>query len=109
MRQSIVVALAALLVLLSSQAVVAHNPFPCGPAEVLVERLKSKYKEQVVAQGVTGGGALFQIYASQDGATWTALLLVATQEPHMACILSSGEGWQRQKPIYDLTAADLAR
>ena len=109
MRQSIAIAFAALLVLAASQGAWAHVPFPCAPAETMIERLKSKYKEQVVSQGVTGGGALFQVYASQDGSTWTVLLLIADQEPPVACVLGSGDGWQRQKPVYDPTAAGLMR
>ena len=47
----------------------------CAPRAEVLEILRSRYGEAVVAGGVTTKGALLEVVASADGGTWT---LIAT-------------------------------
>lgn len=66
------------------------QPPPCLPHERMEEMLGSKYGETPAGAGIMeGGGAVFILYASQDGASWT---LVIRQGP-VACIAATGVEW----------------
>ena len=62
---------AAALLLLASPAVA--QPAACGPTREVEAELARQYQARRIAAGeMTAGGAIV-VYASKDGATWTAL------------------------------------
>lgn len=50
---------------------------------------KEKFKEDIVAFGVTDGGALIQRLESEQG-TWSIVLSVS---PNRYCLMASGDAW----------------
>ena len=62
----------------------------CGPRREVAEFLRQRYREVVVAQGVTASGALLEVLAAPGG-SWS---LIVTAPDGRACVLASGEGWQ---------------
>lgn len=83
------------LILIALTVAIATPVFgqACGwqPHALIVQRLAEVYKETQVAYGVAASGALFEVYATRDGETWT---LLRTTPQGFACIVASGEGWR---------------
>lgn len=67
----------------------------CNTREAVERILRDKYQEQVVAIGITGQGHRMEVFASDDGATWS---VVVTTPRGMACLAASGRNWRSQKP-----------
>ncbi len=61
----------------------------------MLEWLAANFREAPVALGVTGGGDLVEVMASQDGQTWT---IVVTSARGRSCLLAAGEGWRVARP-----------
>lgn len=81
--------LAAGAAMLASGAASAQTA--CLTHEKLVEMLKGRYSEQPVAEGLEAAGRLFQVFAADDGATWT---MVVTTPDGASCVVAVGEDWQ---------------
>lgn len=65
----------------------------CGDRTAIVERLKTKYYEQLEFRAVLAGNkALMEIYVSASG-TWTQLL---SSPNGMSCFVASGDGWRAE-------------
>ena len=80
---------AAALLLLASPAVA--QPAACGPTREVEAELARQYQARRIAAGeMTAGGAIV-VYASKDGATWTAL---REMPGGVSCFLTSGERWR---------------
>ena len=47
--------------------------------------------EAPVAVGVTSAGGLVEVFATDDGATWT---IVVTTPQGRSCMVAAGEGWR---------------
>lgn len=78
----------------SAQAPV-EPPVSCDDRQSIVDALNQRYNEVPVSIGVTVGGALFEIYASPGGETWTALV---SPNVNRACILAVGHNWRGLPP-----------
>lgn len=63
----------------------------CLSHDKLVQMLSGKYSENPVAEGLEAGGRLFQVFAADDGATWT---MVVTTPDGASCVVAVGEEWQ---------------
>jgi len=64
---------------------------PCLPHKQLVEMLDARYSEHRIAAGLETGGAMFEIYATVNGSTWT---MVVTVPNGASCIIAAGLEWQ---------------
>lgn len=60
----------------------------CGPYGLLVNNLQTKYKESRQMRGLTPNGKVFEMFASLETGTWTA---VQTTPNGIACIVAAGE------------------
>jgi hypothetical protein len=64
----------------------------CGPLTNLRAALAERFKEQPVSAGLQSDGRLFEVFASPDTGTWTA---VTTSPAGIACIVATGKSWQQ--------------
>lgn len=61
----------------------------CGPRDVIVEALRTRFNETVQFRGLSlDGKIMYEIYASPEG-TWTVVLSNPTGT---ACVREAGEG-----------------
>jgi hypothetical protein len=67
----------------------------CAPRNELLRQLASVYREAPVAVGVADNGALLEILAATDGATWTVLV---TRANGVSCVMLTGQDWQAKAP-----------
>ncbi len=63
----------------------------CGPRASVLAALAEQFNEKPVARGVTATGMLFEVFASEGGATFTVLL---TTPNGRSCLATSGEAWE---------------
>ena len=82
----------ALALLLFASSAVAQQ---CGPRDDLAKQLEQKYGERPIASGVSGRGALVEVFMSADGSSWS---IVLTRPNGMACLVDEGEGWRWRGP-----------
>jgi hypothetical protein len=61
----------------------------------MVAALGERYGEATVGIGLASNGALLELLASADGATWT---IIQTAPSGLACLLAAGESWQPRTP-----------
>lgn len=61
------------------------------PHGKLVDLLDGRYSEQRAAVGLESNGHLFEVFAADDGATWT---MVITTPDGASCIVTAGLEWQ---------------
>ena len=85
----------ACLIVLLVPALAHAQAYPCGWAEDNERILRDKRHETPIASGYIDETIQFRIYASEDGKTWTAMIVTADG---MACLVESGEHW-KQGPI----------
>lgn len=75
------------------------SPMPqCGDRDQIVEKLRSKYREDRVAAGVTVLGGLVEVFATDDGDTWTILV---SRPGAVTCVVSVGRGWKTIKQVVE--------
>lgn len=84
------VVLATLALLLAANAASARTA-ACATHEKMSEQLERKNTEIPVALGLAHSGQLVQVFASEDGATWTVVL---TRPDGTSCIAAAGRYWQ---------------
>lgn len=65
----------------------------CGSHQATTDQLREKYKETPVWYGITGNGAVMEMYASKD--TWTLLLVFPNGN---SCLVAAG-GEHEYSPI----------
>ena len=68
----------------------------CLPHGKLVELLDVRYSEQRVAIGLESNGRLFEVFATDDGSTWT---LIITTPDGASCVVGAGIAWQVDVPV----------
>lgn len=86
-------ALALAAALLGSKALAL--PPPCAPRGEVVAALQNQFGERVVARGLSGDGAMVELFATPDGATWT---IVITLPGNVSCPGGAGRAWQAVVP-----------
>ena len=72
----------------------AQGP-PCETRSTMVARMAANYGEVPVARAITGG-AVLEVLAAPNGATWTIIISYPTG---LACVAAVGEGWQALAPL----------
>lgn len=73
-------------ILLALPAPVLAQGRNCAPREVVVERLGTGYGENLIAQALTQGQVMIEVFG-QPGGTWTIL---RTTPDGMSCLLAAG-------------------
>ena len=63
----------------------------CGSRADILKNLSGEFDEQPVAIGLSEAGALIEVLASADGATWTLLLSLPSG---VSCLVAAGQNWQ---------------
>ena len=56
----------------------------------VVEHLDSKHSETPIARGLGSNGAVYEVFSTHDGATWTIIMTLPNGKSYM---LGSGEYW----------------
>lgn len=64
----------------------------CLPRGKLVDLLGGRYSEQRVAVGLENSGRLFEVFAADDGSTWT---MAVTTPDGASCVIAAGMEWQK--------------
>ncbi len=62
----------------------------CFDRERMIKTLHDGYSEKVVGQGLRNQTSLFEVFRSENGATWT---IVQTFPNGMSCVIAAGEAW----------------
>jgi hypothetical protein len=70
----------------------AQERMPCAKLAAVTAGLAEQFGEKPVAAGLQADGRMLEIFASPDGATWTA---VAISPARVACVVATGRGWQQ--------------
>ena len=63
----------------------------CAPREAITDRLEGQYGERQVAIEVQSDFVVSELWASDEGGTWTILV---TTTNGVSCVARSGRGWQ---------------
>lgn len=71
-------------------------PGLCAKRADLVVHLANEYQERPVARGLSENDVLLEVFASRDGAIWTA---VASFVDGMSCLVASGHFWDEAPDI----------
>ncbi len=66
----------------------------CGTHQLVAEKLKQSYDEQLTGAGLSHNGGMIEVYSSPDG-TWT---IVLTRPDGISCLMASGELWESMAP-----------
>ena len=77
---------AAVMVAFLCVPIVVYGQEACGKYNEIINRLKTKYSEQVVGRGIDGMGRMVEILAGPTG--WTVLL---TRPNGIACVATTGK------------------
>lgn len=97
-RIALKLAPAATAVLLALATPVAGAVLTCGAHDRMAELLKKHYAEEVRSLGITGDGALIEVYVWETG-TWSIMM---TTPRGASCLLAEGSDWSAvpasQKP-----------
>lgn len=93
-RTAGIAGLSAVFVIAAATAAPAQTA--CLSHDKLVEMLNGRYSEKPVAAGLEVGGRLFEVFAADDGATWT---MVVTTPQGSSCVVAVGEEWQEPQQL----------
>ncbi len=83
---------AAFAVTLFGLTTAAQAQQTCLTRDVIVQKLGEGYSERLVGRGLQGEARLFEVFMSQDGASWTIIQSFPTG---MSCIMAAGTHWQQ--------------
>ena len=73
----------------------AQAQMVCADRAQVLDYLTRHYSEQRIALGVAGAGGVIELLTQADGRTWTIIL---SRPDGSACVLATGEDWQRVSP-----------
>ena len=62
----------------------------CGSHNTVSDNLKKTYSEAPVSMGLTTGGGIIEVFASDEG-SWT---MVITQPNGVSCLIAVGQDWE---------------
>ena len=96
-RPLLIPAALALAVLLAAAPAWGQTGVPCMPHTEFLDRLSKKYGESPVAMGITAGGRVLEVVASENG-SWT---IIVTMPNGISCGLGSGHDWQDVPPTLE--------
>lgn len=69
----------------------------CDSREAIQASLAERYQEHRFGGGVAQGDALFEIWSTADGRTWT---ITVTNTAGLTCITAAGHDWrERAMPV----------
>lgn len=105
-RMAMVVALP--LAGLAYSATPANAQSLCVDRSQATEQLGDKYSEFPVAMGLTNTGAVLELFASEDGSTWT---MMVTMPDGTSCTMAAGESWEAvdEKEVSEQRAGPQAK
>lgn len=83
-------AVAIALMLVMAPSVLAQ--MACESRDKLAELLDGRYSEKPIAAGLEAGGRLMEVFAADDGKTWTVVL---TWPGGLSCVIATGIEWLR--------------
>jgi hypothetical protein len=83
-------------VMLLPIVVLAAGPLVCAKRSDVVAHLAGRFGEAPMARGLSESGTLLEIFASPDGASWTA---IATYADGTSCLIASGRFWESTPAI----------
>ena len=63
----------------------------CGQYVEIRKQLIKKYGEQPIAGGLNKAGRMTQVFAREDGKSWT---IIVVYPDGMACVASAGKDWE---------------
>lgn len=90
MTRCLVGAAIAVVLIPTALPVRAQAPAICAERQAIAESLERGYAETLVAKGLTAGGMLIEVFAAPSG----SFTVLATRPDGLACVLSTGEGWE---------------
>ena len=62
----------------------------CVDRTKFIKRLKNKYAERQISNGINYNGVIVEIFASEDG----HFTILATYPSGVSCLVASGDNWQ---------------
>ncbi len=82
------------LVLACAPAVALAQTY-CADRGSLVGKLETSYGEAFAGGGMQNASRIVEVWASEDGGTWTILI---TRADGTSCIMASGTAWRKGLP-----------
>lgn len=67
----------------------------CADRTTVTERLKSGYGEKFAGGGLRNSESVFEVWLSEDHATWTILM---TTPDGRTCVMAAGTNWRDALP-----------
>lgn len=67
----------------------------CNTRPAIIKFLSDKHSEAPVQMGLTAGGSVLEVLASESG-SWT---IIITMPNGVSCYMASGQAWEAIKPI----------
>lgn len=101
MKGKLILYSAALVGLLSSQAIAQNN---CAQRDKVVDRLASKYGESRQSVGLGANNTMIEVFASDETGTWT---ITATNARGITCLLASGQAFEALAEALPATGSEL--
>lgn len=69
----------------------------CLPRDKVVKNLQSKYSESLQGRGLQNEVRLVEIFASDDGSSWT---IIQTYANGTSCLVAAGTNWMESKQAF---------
>jgi len=72
----------------------SHGQVPgrmCTDREDAGKQLARRHSEASIAIGLASNGSVIEVFAKQDGSSWTILL---TNPKGISCMVAAGESWE---------------
>lgn len=98
MRGLLILVLIAMATMAHAQGVTMIVPIPCDKTEPMLKMLKDKYREQMVAGGISGQGDQVRIFVSRAD----TFSIIITKPGGISCLYTGGGDWT-MKPMGDDT------
>ncbi len=95
MRPALLALAGALVAALVALPAPAAGQAQCWPRAAVVKSLERQYGERPVARGITGIGAVLELFVAPEGRTWTVVINFPNG---LACPLATGTAWDRTEP-----------
>lgn len=90
MKILILAAMAVPSALLAGPAAAQNGP-NCGPRELVVERLASRFGETRQSMGLGANNAVVEVFASEESGSWT---ITVTSPAGLTCLVASGQAFE---------------